>query len=184
MLQLVLRKLGMMAKVKINYLILMLMTKIYNPVVVHYIANSHPVTSNCVYKDSYSYIEDNQDVAWFYNKEYQELFGIKRSLDHRNKLLAIVRLEYNGKVIRRRYKYDSSLRIKGNQVGLTSESIRILFDDMDNVYQEEILVSKGNFIDTIMFYWNHPFHATRISFKVGLPSLVISVVSLLLSILC
>ena len=160
------------------------MTKSYTPVVVHYNAKHMQGTENCVYKDSYSYIEDNQDVAWFNNSEYRELFGMKRSLDQKNKLLAIVRLECNGKIIRRRFKYDNSLHIKGTRVGLTSESIRILFDDLDKVYQEEILVSKGNFMDTIMFYWNHPFHATRISFKIGLPSLVISIVSLLLSILC
>lgn len=160
------------------------MTKFYTPVVVHYNANPLSGKVNCVYKDSYSYIEENQDVAWFNNIEYRELFGMKRSLDKKNKLLAIVRLEYNNKVIRRRYKYDNSLNIKGNRVGLTSESIRILFDGKDKVYQEEIRVSKGNFIDTIMFYWDHPFHATRISFKIGLPSLAISIVSLLLSILC
>ena len=63
------------------------MTKFYTPVVVHYNAKHVQSTENCVYKDSYSYIEDNQDVAWFNNSEYRELFGMKRSLDQKNKLL-------------------------------------------------------------------------------------------------
>ena len=92
------------------------MTKFYTPVVVHYNANPLSGKVNCVYKDSYSYIEENQDVAWFNNIEYRELFGMKRSLDKKNKLLAIVRLEYNNKVIRRRYKYDNSLNINPNNV--------------------------------------------------------------------
>ena len=111
------------------------------------------------------------------------MFGIKRSLDKKNKLLAIVRLEYDGRKIRRRYQTDNTLGLTNTQVGLTSESARILFDDMPDVSKEVVKVSKGNVWDTIMFYWDHPFHATRISFKVGLPSLLIGLFSLIIGIL-
>ena len=53
----------------------------------------------------------------------------------------------------------------------------------ENVSKEVVKVSKGNIWDTVMFYWNHPFHATRISFKVGLPSLLIGLISLIIGIL-
>ena len=160
------------------------MSKDYIPAIVHYSANpqSHS-TVNTKFVDQYGYIESNQDVVWFHSSEYKELFGIKRSLDKKNKLLAIVRLGYKGRVIRRRYQYDSTLRLTSNQVGLTSESARILFDDMQDVSKEVVKVSKGNVWDTIMFYWDHPFHATRISFKVGLPSLLIGLLSLIIGIL-
>ena len=78
---------------------------------------------------------------------------------------------------------DNSVGLQDNRVGLTSESIRILFDDLKDVSKEEIKISKGNMWDMILFYWNHPFHATRISFKVGLPALLISVISLIIGIL-
>ena len=96
---------------------------------------------------------------------------------------AIVRLEYNGRIIRRRYQTDNTLGLTNTQVGLTSESARILFDDIPDVSKEVVKVSKGNVWDTIMFYWDHPFHATRISFKVGLPSLLIGLFSLIIGIL-
>lgn len=161
------------------------MGKNYNPAIVHYSANpqSHS-TKNTKFVDQYGYIESNQDVAWFNSQQYKdkELFGIQRSLDKNNKLLAIVRIEYQGRKIRRRYQTDNTLGLTNNQVGLTSESARILFDDID-FSKEVVKVSKGNICDTIMFYWDHPFHATRISFKVGLPSLLIGLISLIISII-
>ena len=161
------------------------MSKNYNPAIVSYSVNTllHSST-NTKYVKEFGYVESNQDVAWFNSQQYKdkEMFGIKRSLDKKNKLLAIVRLEYNGRAIRRRYLTDSTLRLTNTQVGLTSESARILFDDMKNISTEVIKVSKGNIWDTIMFYWDHPFHATRISFKVGFPALIIGIVSLIIGI--
>lgn len=159
------------------------MAQHYNPVVVHYSVNPLQNTPNTKFVSSFSYIEEHQDVAWFNNRQYTKIFGIKRSLDQKNKLLAILRLEYKGRTIRRRYMSDNSVGLQDNRVGLTSESIRILFDDLEDVSKEKIKISKGNMWDMILFYWNHPFHATRISFKVGLPALLISVISLIIGIL-
>ena len=162
------------------------MSKCYNPVIVHYSANTHLQSSvNTKYVKAFGYVESNQDVAWFNNQQYKDdgLFGTKRSLDQKNKLLAIVCLEYCGRKIRRRYQTDITLGLTNNQVGLTSESARILFDDLPDVSREVIKISKGNIWDTIMFYWNHPFHATRISFKVGFPSLIIGILALIIGVL-
>lgn len=161
------------------------MGKNYNPAIVRYTANTQLQSSaNTKYVNDCGYVESNQDVAWFNSQQYkdEELFGIKRSLDKKNKLLAIVRLEYDGRKIRRRYQTDNTLGLTNTQVGLTSESARILFDDISDVSKEVVKVSKGNVWDTIMFYWDHPFHATRISFKVGFPALTIGIVSLIVSI--
>ena len=161
------------------------MGKNYNPAIVRYTANTQLQSSaNTKYVNDCGYVESNQDVAWFNSQQYkdEELFGIKRSLDKRNKLLAIVRLEYDGRKIRRRYQTDHTLGLTNTQVGLTSESARILFDDIPDVYKEVLKVSKGNIWDTVMFYWDHPFHATRISFKVGFPALIIGIVSLIIGI--
>ena len=154
----------------------------YNPVVVHYSANKSQKTSNCRYFESYSYIEDNQDVVWLNSKQYSALFEKTRSVDHKNKLLAIVRLVYKNRVIRRRYKCNQSLCLNNKQIGLTSESVRILFDDMPDISKEEINVSKGSIWDVFMYYWDHPFHATRISFKVGILSMILGIVSLIIGI--
>ena len=87
------------------------MSKNYNPVIVHYSANTLLQSSaNTKYVKVFGYVESNQDVAWFNSKQYKEdgLFGTKRSLDKNNKLLAIVRLEYKGRKIRRRYQTDNT----------------------------------------------------------------------------
>ena len=157
------------------------MSKFYFPIVIHHSATpTLRNTPGCRYVKDFSYIEENQDVAWFNNKRYFELFGKKRGVDHKNKLLAIVCLKYKGRKIRRRYKCDQTLRLGCNQIGLTSESCRCLFDDMRNISQEEICVSKGTLYDVFMYYWNHPFHATRISCKIGMVSLSIGIISLIL----
>lgn len=158
------------------------MSKEYTPVVIHYSANQMQNTAHCRYVTESSYIEDNQDVVWFNNTQYVEIFKNKRSLDHNNKLLAIIRLKYKDRVIRRRYRYDHTLHLTNEQLGLTSESVRILFDDL-NASEELVTVSKGNIWDSLMFYWNHPFHATRISFKVGVASVIVGVLSMILSII-
>ena len=156
----------------------------YSPVVIHHSASgNNKITPNCRFVTEFSYIEGNEDVAWFDNKQYSKIFNIKRSKDHKNKLLAIVRLEYQDRGIRRRYKYNPVLRLNNDQLGLTSESIRILFDDMPDISKEIIKVSMGNIWDTIMFYWDHPFHATRISFKIGIISLITGVISIFISVI-
>ena len=53
-------------------------------------------TDHCIYVESKSEIEDNLDVAWFNSSQYAEIFSKPRYLDSNNKLLAIVRIEYNG----------------------------------------------------------------------------------------
>ena len=156
-------------------------SKKYDPVVIHYSPNQLPSAANCVYVTSRSYIQENQDTAWLHNTEYKLLFGQKRSLDHKNKLQAILRLEYNGRVIRRRYKYDGSLGITSNRVGLTSESIRLLFDDQ-KASQNWITVSKGNILDLLLFYWNLPIRAERIAFRLGVVSIVLGAIALIVSI--
>ena len=140
-------------------------------------------TEHCIYVESKNEIEDNQDVAWFNSNQYNEIFSTPRYLDSNNKLLAIVRIEYNGRVIRRRYKFDSDFKgLDDNRIGLTSESTRILFDNTP-ASENPVMVSKADWLDVIMFYWNHPFHATRISTRIGLPSLLISLISLVLTLI-
>ena len=160
------------------------MSKEYFPIVVHYSANqSQQNTKNCRYVTSFSYIEDHQDVVWFNSKQYAEIFKKKRSVDPHNKLLAVTRLKYKDRILRRRYLCDQTLCLADNQVGLTSESIRILFDGKTNPSQELITISKGNIWDVFMYYWNHPFHATRISFKLGVISLIVGVIPFVVSLI-
>ena len=157
-------------------------SKNYYPVVVHYSSTMRPNTTNCIYVNSQSYIQENQDSAWLNNIEYKVLFGKKRSFDQKNKLLAVLRLEYNDRVIRRRYKYDVTLGITSDQVGLTSESIRLLFDNQ-NASPNMIKVSKGNLRDVLLYYWDIPMRAERVAFRLGFVSVVLGVIALIISVI-
>ena len=156
----------------------------YNVKVVHHSSSIVPqVHNNTIHVTSASYIDNHQDVVWFNNHQYKTIFHKVRSEDKKNKLLAIVRISYNGRSIRRRYLCDQQNVALGNgDLGLTSESVRILFDKKP-ASANQVTVTKGNLLDAMMYYWDHPFHATRISFKVGMPSLIISIISLVISII-
>ena len=154
----------------------------YNVKVVHY-SNSGQSKKydNTIHVNSSSYIDNHQDVVWFNNKQFKLIFGDTRAIDSDNKLLAIVRITYNNRTIRRRYLCDLyNVPLGNSDLGLTSESVRILFENSSES-EKNVKVKKGNWIDSIIYYWTHPFHATRISFKVGFPALIISVISLILS---
>ena len=152
----------------------------YNVKVVHSSSSSVPhVHSNTIHVVLPSYIDNHQDVVWFNNHQYKAIFHKKRSKDQNNKLLAIVKISYNGRTIRRRYMCDlQNVPLDNDSLGLTSETVRILFDDTP-ASSNRVIVTKGNLLDSILFYWNHPNHADRISFKIGFIALFISCLSLI-----
>jgi hypothetical protein len=145
----------------------------YNVKIVHYSSSGQSKKyNNTIHINSSSYIDEHQDVVWFNNNQYKLIFGKPRAIDSHNKLLAVVKINHGKKVIRRRYMCDmSNVPLTNDELGLTSESTRILFDNTP-ASGELVSVEKGDWFDSILYYWNHPFHATRISFKIGLPALL------------
>jgi hypothetical protein len=68
---------------------------------------------------------------------------------------------------------------------LSPNSVRLLCEENNaDVVGNEVEVRKGTLWDSIVFYWEHPFHATRISFQLGLPALILSIISLVLTLFC
>lgn len=67
---------------------------------------------------------------------------------------------------------------KGN-VGLTLSSIRYFGADNDKIIVQGVEVGKGSWF---RYYWDHPFHATRISCRLGVVSIGLGIVSLLIGI--
>ena len=130
-------------------------------------------------------MESIDDIAIFTSNAYEQIFGTKRSKASKSKkLISIVRItnNKNNESIRRRYK---RLPIKGlgdKEVALSPSSIRLLCEDNnDDVIGTELEVRSGTVLDSIIFYWEHPFHATRISFQIGLPALILSILSIVLT---
>ena len=92
-------------------------------------SNKSKTFNNTIHVNSSSYIDDHQDVVWFNNRQYKHIFGKTRATDSDNKHLAIVRITYKNRTIRRRYLCDLyNVPLGDSDLGLTSESVRLLFD--------------------------------------------------------
>lgn len=137
--------------------------------------------NNITVPSDYAY-EDLNDAAMFYGHSYQTIFGKKRSESTAaKKRLAIVKIRKGKRVIHRRFLAEPMKGIGQNELALTPASIRELaIHSNSDVVGHEVEVSKGCWF---CYYWNHPFHATRISFRLGFPALVISIMSLIASII-
>ena len=146
-------------------------------------SNSAPISSNSAPTDDVLPLptgeipRDYDDVALFHSKEYAKIFGEKRaeSCDEQ-KLLSVVKITYGGKSIHRAYRCSPKLR--KDEVGLSSNSQRLLFGKIDNA--GEVTITKGS---KFIYFWNHPFHATRISMRLGVYSVILAILSTILAII-
>ena len=145
-------------------------------------SNSAPISSNSAPTDDVlslptgEFPRDYDDVALFHSTEYAKIFGEKRteSCDEQ-KLLSVVKITYGGKSIHRAYRCSPKLR--KDEVGLSSNSQRLLFGKNDNA--GEVTITKGS---KFLYFWNHPFHATRISMRLGVYSVILAILSTILAI--
>lgn len=128
---------------------------------------------------------DMEDSVYMIPKAFPELFGVTRSASRSQiKRLAIVRIdnEESGKKIYRKYEYNPIFKgISENMIALHPASIRELAKGSNSeVVGKELSVSKGC---SFMYYWNHPFHATRISMRLGFISIALAFLSIVITLL-
>lgn len=151
----------------------------------NYSNESKEPDKNNVYFEKYSLIENFDDTALMTADNYKKIFGKKKSeVSQEKKLISILRIKSvdTGKIIRRKYMKSPLTGISKEEICISPLSISLLSNnDNSSIVGQCVEVSKGNIYDVIRFYWDHPFHATRISYRVGLPSLLISIISLLIS---
>ena len=120
---------------------------------------------------------DYDDVAFLNNRIYSKIFGEKRaeSCDEQ-KLLSVVKIACGGKSIHRAYRCSANMT--KNTVALTQNSQRLLFGSLTNA--DYVTISKGS---KFIYFWNHPFHATRISMRLGVVSVALAIVSIIISVI-
>lgn len=133
-------------------------------------------------------IPENIDTVILAGCDFKEIFKTtKAESPICIKRLPVVKITFNGKSIHRRFYGNNNLGKKisdeeyvGEYAALNYSSLYELVDEsLDEIKGKTVQISKGR---RLPYYWNHPFHATRISFRLGLISIVFAVVSLLLSI--
>lgn len=129
--------------------------------------------------------ERQEDSVYMSTGAYKEVFGKSRKDSCRSrKRLSVVRIysKETGKSIHRKYVYNADFSgLNDNMLALNPASIRELcgsgFENAD-IVGKDLCVTKGC---RFMYYWNHPYHATRISMKLGVLSVLLAVVSILIS---
>ncbi len=128
---------------------------------------------------------DLEDTAYLSSGAYENIFGKKRSKVGRcGKLLSVVKI-YNPESrlsIYRKYQFNPDFQgINDDMIALHPASIRELVkEDNSEIVGKTVEVSKGN---RFCYFWRHPFHATRISMKLGTFSLFLAVISIIVTII-
>ena len=127
---------------------------------------------------------DYDDKIVLHGDVFRDLYDMPRYKAPMNlKLLAVIKItSKNGVSIHRAFHGRKNISdMTKSHVGLTSNSIRLLNGDGDDPdFIDQVSISKGCLF---LYYWNHPFHATRISMRIGIISILIGIFSIILSII-
>lgn len=111
---------------------------------------------------------------------YNEVFKTcKKNASDSKKRLSIVKIAANGKSIYRTCRCVSATGFISDYVALSPNSIMLL-NDKDGNGPKEVKLSEGG---KLPFYLYHPDKAVRISFKLGLLSVLLGLVSIAISVL-
>ena len=120
---------------------------------------------------------DYDDVAFLNNRTYSAIFGETRADSSiEKKLLSVVKIKYGCRSIYRAYRCSANMT--KNTVALTQNSQRLLFGSLTNA--DDVTISKGS---KFIYFWNHPFHATRISMRLGVVPVVFAILSIIITLI-
>lgn len=128
-----------------------------------------------------------EDSVYMSSKSYSSVFGENRKdSSRRMKRLSIVKItpKDGGYPIYRKYVCNPYFKsLEENQVALNPASIREMCgkgQSNSDLVGRDVVVSKGS---CFMYYWNHPFHATRISMRLGVASILLALISIVIALL-
>ena len=128
-----------------------------------------------------------EDSVYMSSKSYSSVFGEnRRDASRRMKRLSVVKItpKDSGYPIYRKYVCNPYFQsLEDNQVALNPASIREMCGEGKcnaDLVGGEVVVSKGS---CFMYYWNHPFHATRISMKLGVASILLALISIVIALI-
>ena len=112
------------------------------------------------------------------SSDYGAIFGTNQSTASLTlKRLPIVKITANGHPIYREYLQHKLMT--SAYAGLTYRSLTLLKDDQGNDPQT-LTLEPGCWW---MFYWEHPNHTVRMSMRIGVVGISISIVSLILALI-
>lgn len=140
------------------------------------------VTRNNLYS-SFCGNPDYEDNVYMSSDSYKEIFRKLRSQTSVCKRrLSVVKITspITHRSIWRKYVYNPNFSgITDELLVLNPASIRELGENKC-IVGSEVIVQKGS---VLKYFWKHPFHATRISTKLGVISVVLAVISIVITVL-
>ncbi|MCR4564580.1 MAG: hypothetical protein K5651_00655 [Bacteroidales bacterium] len=129
--------------------------------------------------------QEYEDTAYLSSGSFSGVFGKTRSKSCRcRKLLSILRIrnKETGYVIYRKYEYNPNFNgLTDDMIALHPASIRELVEGNNaQLVGKDVEVSKGC---SFCYFWNHPYHATRISMRLGIYSICLALLSIILTLI-
>lgn len=121
-------------------------------------------------------IFEDEDVI-LQSSVFRDIFKCTKKMYNKNK--AIVKITANGKCIYRLFRAKAANDFDSQYVGLTTYSLYLLRDAKGD-YPKEVTLSRGKYLP---FLWKHPNFAVNISFKLGIFSIIVGILSLVTTII-
>lgn len=126
--------------------------------------------------------ESLEDSVYMSPLSYKAIFNKKRSDDTGSRRrLAVVKITspLTRRSIYRKYVFCQDYSgITDKNLALHPSSIRELGDN-ETIVGSDVIVSRGC---VLCYFWKHPFHATRISTKLGIISILLAIISIAITI--
>ncbi len=138
-------------------------------------SNTNSFNNNTLSISSISSPKEMDEYVVLESHMYEEIFkGKKNQASNDHKRLSVVKIcSNNGKSIHRAFYSVPAKDFTGKYVALTSNSIYLLSDGPELSLGSELYLSKGS---KWVFYWNHPNAAVRMSFRIGVLGILITIV--------
>lgn len=123
-------------------------------------------------------IDNYHDKVVLYSDNYGGLFN--ENLKDVNFLpwkRKIVKIKRGNIVIHRMFRGHGNYSVNKNEIGLTYSSIDVLkkYGEKEIGDDAELILSKGS---KLCYYWNNPNHNVRVTYKLGLISLLLGLLAL------
>ena len=142
--------------------------------------SSSVVTSNELHLTSIQYSSELDGYVLLHSSCYKDIFGkTKTNSSDNSKRTSIVKIKTSEKTIYREFKGFTLTGFDANMVALSPNSLYLL-NLSNSIESSELKLTPGCILP---FYWFHPDKSIRLSFKMGLLSIILGVISLVLGVL-
>lgn len=134
----------------------------------------HPSSNNVLRVPNISSPKELDEYVLMYSGMYEKIFHKKMKNSNKGrKRLSIVKIKCGSNSIHRAFMSSPISGLKDGFAALTPNSVYLLTAKDENQKPTTAIVSKGCWW---IYYWNHPNAAVRMSFRVGIIGIAITII--------